>query len=163
MRPGAKHPILAIRRAETEHLVASLHLRVVRDPTNSDPRFRRNRVRHELLPLATEISGRDLVPLLCRQAALLADDATLLSTLAAAIDATSVDELAVAPRPLARRALRRWLRTVTPDGQPPDAASLERIFEVVAGRYVGAEMAGGTRIRRSKGRLYAEPKHPRAQ
>jgi hypothetical protein len=24
-------------------------------------------------------------------------------------------------------------------------------------------MAGGTRIRRSKGRLYAEPKHPRAQ
>jgi tRNA(Ile)-lysidine synthase len=158
MQPGPQHPILGIRRAETEQLVTSLHLHVVRDPTNFDPRFRRNRVRHELLPLANEISGRDLVPLLCRQAALLADDAALLSALATEIDPMSVDEVAAASRPLARRALRRWLRTMMPDGQPPDAAALERLFAVVGGRHVAAEVAGGTRIRRSKGRLFAEPR-----
>ena len=81
MRPGPQHPILAIRRFETEALVDSLHLEVVRDPMNDDPRFRRNRVRHELLPLASEIAGRDVVALLCRQATLLADDAGLLTDL----------------------------------------------------------------------------------
>ncbi len=157
MRPGPQHPLLAIRRAETERLVASLRLRVVRDPTNSDPRFRRNRVRHELLPLAAEIAGRDLVPLLCRQAALLADDAEFLMALAAEIEPTSVRDLASAPRPLARRALRRWLRTMTPGSQPPDAAALDRLFEVVSGRHLATEVAGGTRIRRSRGRLLADP------
>jgi tRNA(Ile)-lysidine synthase len=157
MRPGPQHPILAIRRFETEELVESLHLEVVRDPTNEDPRFRRNRVRHELLPLATEIAGRDMVALLCRQAALLADDAAMLGTLAVTIDPTSVPELAGAPIAVARRALRTWLRTMTPDGQPPDAAALERIFDVVSGEHVAAEVVGGTRVRRSKGRLFADP------
>jgi tRNA(Ile)-lysidine synthase len=160
MKPGPQHPILGVRRAETERLVASLNLPVIRDPTNADRRFRRNRVRHELLPLAAEIAGRDLVPLLCRQAALLADDAALLSAMADDIDPTSVRDLASVPRPIARRALRRWLRTMMPGGQPPDAATLERLFEVVGGQHVAAEVAGGTRIRRSKGRLFAEP--PRA-
>ena len=39
-----------------------------RDPSNDDPRFVRNRVRHELLPLCSEIAGRDVVPVLARQA-----------------------------------------------------------------------------------------------
>ena len=103
MRPGRQHPILAIRRFETEELVQSLHLEVVRDPTNDDPRFRRNRVRHELLPLATEIAGRDVVALLCRQAALLADDAGLLADLASTIDPTSVPQLAAAPIAIRRQ------------------------------------------------------------
>jgi tRNA(Ile)-lysidine synthase len=162
MRPGPQHPILAIRRFETEELVESLHLEVVRDPTNDDLRFRRNRVRHELLPLANEIAGRDVVALLCRQAALLADDAGMLAELASTIDPTSVPELAAAPLAIARRALRGWLRTMTPDGQPPDAAALERIFDVVSGEHVAAEVVGGTRIRRSKGRLFADPVRPRS-
>jgi tRNA(Ile)-lysidine synthase len=157
MRPGPRHPILAIRRFETEKLVDSLHLAVVRDPTNGDPRFRRNRVRHELVPLASEIAGRDLVALLCRQASLLADDAEFLDTLSAAIDPTSVPQLEGAPVALARRSLRAWLKTMTPDGQPPDAAALERVLQVVSGDYVAAEVVGGTRVRRSKGHLYADP------
>ena len=53
------------------------------DPSNGDPRFRRNRVRAEVLPLLSEVAGRDLVPVLARQAALLADDAGLLEALSA--------------------------------------------------------------------------------
>jgi tRNA(Ile)-lysidine synthase len=161
MRPGPQHPILAIRRFETEELVESLHLAVVRDPTNDDPRFRRNRVRHELLPLASEIAGRDVVALLCRQASLIADDADFIATLSAAIDPTSVPDVAGAPVAVARRTLRAWLRTMTPDGQPPDAATLDRIFQVVSGERVAAEVAGGTRVRRSRGRLYADPPRSR--
>jgi tRNA(Ile)-lysidine synthase len=134
---GAKHPILAIRRARPKRSSSrSLLARSSATRRTTTPRFRRNRVRHELLPLAAEISGRDLVPLLCRQATLLADDAALLADLAARSTRPRSTNSQPAPRPLAvgRRALRGWLRTMTPDGQPPDAAALERIFDVVSGR-----------------------------
>lgn len=156
MEKGPTHPILAIRREETERLVASMRLDVVRDPSNADPRFRRNRVRHELVPLASAIAARDIVPILCRQAGLLADDAALLEALAADLDPVLTDEVSSAPRPLARRALRRWLRAILPDGQPPDAATLQRVLEVATGEHLAAEITGGARIRRSHGRLIAD-------
>ena len=156
MKPGPTHPILALRRVETERLVASVNLEVVRDPSNSDSRFRRNRVRHELLPLAAEIAGRDLVPILCRQALLLRDDQRLLEELSFGIDPTVANELTSAPLPLGRRSLRRWLRSISPDGQPPDAAALQRVLGVASGEWLAAQISGGARIRRSKGRLLVE-------
>ncbi len=42
-------PLLAVRRAETRALCEALGLRPVEDPSNRDPRFRRNRVRPNLL------------------------------------------------------------------------------------------------------------------
>jgi tRNA(Ile)-lysidine synthase len=156
MRPGILHPILALRRDETERLVASANFDVVRDPSNDDARFLRNRVRRELLPLASEIAGRDLVPILCRQALLLRDDQDFLEELSSKLDPTIASDVANAPLPIARRSLRRWLRLVTPEGQPPDAAALRRVLGVAAGERVAAQISGGARIRRSKGRLLAE-------
>ena len=83
MRAGGRHPILGLRRAETHELCAQLGLDPVQDPTNRDPAHLRNRVRHELLPVLCELAGRDVVPILARQARLMADDATLLDDLAA--------------------------------------------------------------------------------
>ena len=57
-----------------------------------------------------------------------------------------------APLPLARRAVRRWLR----DGHPPDAASVERVMAVARGEAVGTEIVGGARVRRSGGRLHLD-------
>ncbi len=116
MRPGPRHPILGLRRAETHSLCSALGLRPVTDLTNSDPAYLRNRVRHELLPMLCEMAGRDVVPILARQARLLAEDAALLGELAAAIDPADARRLAKAPGPLARRAVREWLR----EGHPPD-------------------------------------------
>ena len=50
----------------------------VEDPSNADPRHRRNRVRHEVLPLLDDVAERDVVPVLARQAGLLREVADLL-------------------------------------------------------------------------------------
>ena len=112
MEPGARHPLLALRRRETHALCVAAGLVPVCDPSNADPSFVRNRVRHELVPLCADVAGRDPVPLLARQAAVLRDEVALMETLAldALPDAADAKAVARAPRPLARRALRRWLR-----------------------------------------------------
>ena len=61
-RDAARRPLLRLRRAETAALCAAAGLEPVDDPTNDDPRFRRNRVRHEVLPLLDDIAERDVVP-----------------------------------------------------------------------------------------------------
>ena len=149
MRPGPTKPLLALRRAETVALCSALQLAVVDDPSNTDPRHLRNRVRHELLPQLAEMAGRDLVPVLTRQADLAREDSDLLDTLAALIDPTDAKALAAAPLPLARRAVRRWLTTA----HPPDAASVERVLAVAAGSAGAAEVAGGRRVERHRQRL----------
>lgn len=150
------HPLLRVRRTETHALCGELDLTPVHDPTNADPRFRRNRVRAEVLPLLDDVAERDVVPLLCRLAELARDDVDLLDHLAGALDATDARSLAAAPPPLARRAVRGWLRDLQPDGHPPDAASVERVLAVAAGDAVGTQVAGGTRIRRRQQRLRAD-------
>ena len=94
MHTGTRHPILAVRRAETGELCRRLDLVPVRDPTNEDRRFLRNRVRHELLPLCSEIAGRDVVPVLARQAGLMAADAELLDAVAGLIEPEDAAALA---------------------------------------------------------------------
>ena len=66
----------------------------------------RNRVRHELLPLANEIAGRDVTPILTRTADLLRDEAQLLDELAAGLDPTDA------------RAHRRGPDRARPPGAP---------------------------------------------
>jgi tRNA(Ile)-lysidine synthase len=155
MRDGTRvrRPLLDLRRAETHELCAALDLHPVDDPSNADLRFRRNRVRHQLLPLLGALGERDAVPILARQAEFLADDAALLESLAAELDPTDVAVLAAAPLSLTRRALRRWLRDGA-EQHPPSAAELERVLDVVGGRAVACEVSGGRRVWRSRGRLY---------
>jgi len=149
MAPGPTKPILALRRAETVAVCEAEGLRYVHDPTNSEPRFRRNRVRHELLPLMEAIAGRDLVPVLARQAELLRDEAELLEELAAVIDPHDAAALRSAPEPLARRAVRALLRAE----HPPTAAEVERVLEVARLETKACEVEGGRRVSRSQGRL----------
>lgn len=155
--PGPTHPILALRRRDTEAVCAQLGLTVAIDPTNRDPRFRRNRIRHELLPLLDEIAERDVTVLIDRTAALLRDDDRLLTQLADAIDPTDAAALAAAPRPLAARAIRRWLDR---DGYPPDAAGIARVLAVAAGESTACEITGRGRIERRDGRLVLFPTGP---
>jgi len=151
MAPG-RHPLLGLRRAETRALCTAVGVTWVEDPSNADPRFRRNRVRAELLPLLESIAARDVVAVLVRQASLLRDEADLLDSLAAALDPTDAKVLAAAPVALARRAVRRWL---TGD-HPPDLATVERVLAVARGEVRATEVGDGRRVARSSGRLRLE-------
>jgi tRNA(Ile)-lysidine synthase len=159
MEPGARHPILGLRRHETHALCAAVGLVPVCDESNVDPAFVRNRIRHELLPLCTAVAGRDPIPLLARQAGVLRDEVALLDSLATERLPDPADARAVAgaPRPLARRALRRWLREAGDDQHPPSLAEVDRTLAVAAGSAVGTELSGGRRVRRTGGRLRVEP------
>lgn len=146
------HPLLDLRRRDTHAICDELGLHPVHDESNADPRFRRNRVRHEVLPLLDDVAGRDVVPLLCRLADLARADGDLLEELSAPLDPVDARALAGAPIPLARRAIRRWLRPHL-GGHPPDAGAVERILAVARGDAVGAEVAGGIALRRTGQRL----------
>ena len=149
MRPEG-HPILALRRRETEAVCAAEGLAPVVDPSNADPAHRRNRVRHELLPLLNDIAQRDVVAVLARQAALLRDEAGALD--AVTVDPTDAAALAAAPPALARRAVRRWL---TGD-HPPDSATVERVLEVARKQAKAADVGGGRRVLRTRNLLRLE-------
>lgn len=151
MRAGTRHPVLALRRSETVALCAQLGLQPVVDPSNDDPRFLRNRIRGELLPLCSALAGRDLVPVLARQAELLAGDAEVLAALSHLVDPADARAVADVPEPVGRRAVRSWLRG---DAEhPPSLAAVERVLDVARGRARATELPGGARVSRSGGRL----------
>ena len=155
MRAGPGHPLLDLRRAETTALCRHLGLDPVHDPSNDDPRFLRNRIRGQLLPLCSEVAGRDVVPILARQAGVLAGDAEVLEAVASLVDPADAAALAAAPTAVARRAVRTWL---TGDGDhPPPLDAVERVLEVARKERRAAEVPGSRRVARSNGRLSATP------
>ncbi|MEX1006513.1 MAG: tRNA lysidine(34) synthetase TilS [Acidimicrobiia bacterium] len=148
-------PLLGFRRAETSALCAALGLPVLHDPMNDDEAFRRVAVRRRVLPMLSDVAGRDLVPVLARQAELLREESAFLDELAQAAwpgaDGTSARALAALSPVLARRAVRQWLGP-----PPPSSAEVTRVLQVAAGRHRATELSGGRAVRRAAGRLHLE-------
>ncbi len=71
-------PLLAVPRAVVHGYTQALDLPVQPDPSNQDPRFLRNRVRHQLLPLMAQLNPR-VVETLARTARVLAAEAEILA------------------------------------------------------------------------------------
>lgn len=63
-------PLLETRRLEIERHLRQRGLDWVEDPSNRDPRFLRNRIRHEILPFLGEVWGPEIIDSLCRSAAM---------------------------------------------------------------------------------------------
>jgi tRNA(Ile)-lysidine synthase len=156
MRPD-RRPILGLRRAETRAVCAEVGLVPFDDPSNADPRFRRNRIRHEVLPLLAEVSGRDVVPLLVRAAGHQRAVTDLVGDLAAGIDPSDTAVLGQLPEAVATAALRRWWRERTGSAYAPDAAALARVMAVARGVHGATEVTGGWRCERRRGRLWLTP------
>jgi tRNA(Ile)-lysidine synthase len=146
------HPLLALRRHDTELICRHFGIEPLHDPSNDDLALRRNDVRHRLVPLMNEIAQRDVVPLLARTAQLVTEETTTLAQSALPIDPTDCEGLLAAPEPLARRALRRWLS----DPYPPNRAGLDRVWQVVTGQVIGCELTAGRAVRRTNGKLRLE-------
>jgi tRNA(Ile)-lysidine synthase len=145
-------PLLELRRRETEALCEELGFEPVRDPSNDDRAFQRNWVRHDVLPALSEGAGRDLVPVLARQARVLRDESEYLDSLARAVwpadGPRHAEQLASIPPVLARRAVRCWLGP-----PPPSLDEVERVLAVARGERVATEISGGRRVARSRGRI----------
>ncbi len=150
------HPLLGLRRAETVALCAHLGVVPIQDPTNVSPRFTRNRVRHEVLPLLEDVAGRDVVPLLCRLAELAGEDAELIEQIASGLDPTDASAMSTAPVAMASAAFRMWWQRVTSSAYPPDREAIGRVLVVAAGEARACDVARGWRVARSAGRLRLE-------
>ena len=162
MAPEQRRPLLDLRRADTLEVCRLAGLTPILDESNLDPAFRRNRVRHDVLPLLDEVFERDVTPLLCRHADLTREAAEALDAATAYLDPTDGAALVAAPRALARWALRGWItegRGATGRGEryPPDLAAVDRVLAVARGEARAADVGCGWSVRRRAGRLRLEP------
>lgn len=159
-------PLVRVRRAELRAMVVAQGERFTDDETNVDPRFRRNRVRHDVLPLLSAVAERDVVPVLARQAWLIADDQAWLASVVPADEdrLEDADCRALASWDVAR--LRRWLRERLRtaddlgDTHPPTSDEVERAIAVVRGEVTATELTGGRRLSRRLQRLRLEKTDP---
>ena len=128
----AARPLLEASRAETVAFCRALRLRPRQDPMNRDPRFLRNRIRHEVLPFLEKRLDRNVRATLARTADVIRADAEYLEGWADGlargivrvdeseirIAAEALDEL---PAPLAARVVRGALRLAAAAGGEWDA------------------------------------------
>jgi tRNA(Ile)-lysidine synthase len=145
----AVRPLIELSRADTKSFCRALGLRPRADPTNLDPRFLRNRIRSEVLPVLEQRLDRNLRATLARTAEHVRADADYLEALAsdAARRTTEVrDEeirldpsaLASLPGPIAARVVRQALRLAAAMGgewEPQAAAAhIGGVLDLASGR-----------------------------
>ncbi len=167
--PPWARPLLGVRRADTVAACRELGLAPWTDPHNTDPRFRRVRLRTEVLPLLEDVLAGGVAPALARTAAQLREDCDtldaiaddLLRAAATAGGALDVATLAAAPPAVRRRAVRVWL-LAGGVAQLSDAQlrSVDALVDPARWRGQGAiALPGHLEVTRERGRLLIDP-HP---
>ena len=170
LAPPLWRPLLGVRRAALRELLAGAGIPHREDETNADLSARRNRIRHELLPVLERVLGPGAVPALARAARLAADDEEVLEALAAAEEERVVQvrdagvvvldrrALAPLPRALARRILRRCLEGNPADPFRPTASHLEALLRLARAEGPGTrlDLPRGWTARRQAGSLVLE-------
>jgi tRNA(Ile)-lysidine synthase len=135
-------PLLDVRRQEVEASCRALGLRPRRDPTNRDPRYLRNALRHRVIPALERATDRELTPTFARTAALLRADSDLLSRQSEEIANELIDEspdgcslpaaaLLTLPGAIATRVVRRAF-TLADIGWTEE--SIDAVLDLAAGR-----------------------------
>ena len=155
VRPFLHEPPEALQQ-----LVDASEMPVIEDPTNVEPDFTRNRVRHELLPLMEDIAPGSTGRLVALADIAHEDDQALdnvsLLFLDRALDGETLlwESLQGAPQGLRRRVVRHWLLRFA----EVDELSLDRVDAVIdlAARGRGGkevDVGGGWRVNHRSGRL----------
>jgi tRNA(Ile)-lysidine synthase len=109
-------PLLGVRRGVTHAACEELGLSAWQDPHNTDRRFTRTRLRHEVLPLMEEVLGGGVAEALARTATALRADTELIDSLIVQAMTTSATAegldtrmLTALPDPVRRGVIRSWL------------------------------------------------------
>jgi tRNA(Ile)-lysidine synthase len=143
-------PLIGFRRDQLRRLAEGLGLPFVDDPANDDLAFRRNLVRHRVLPdLDAKIDG-DLVEVLGRTARHLAAEDAYIDEIVpqlVLVEDAGASLLAIAPLVtlspvLARRSVRMALRQVHPP-YPGTAREVGVVMSVLSGEKIRGDLSGG--------------------
>jgi len=127
-----RRPFLSLRRADTERICAASGLPWWTDPHNADPGLRRNRLRHEVLPLLEDVLDGGVAEALVRTADQLRADTALLDELAAEVsDPCDVPVLAAMAPALRSRVLRRAALEAGADGSELAAVHVGELDRLV--------------------------------
>ncbi len=160
-------PLLAARRSEIDAYLKSRRLKFREDTSNQSPLHRRNRLRHEALPLLNDICARDVVPQVLRLGALAAQDDDCLRHEAVAflMKAENLNEdrsLPVTPELLAlhpavlSRVFAVWLREVL-ELPGIESAEIEAAMSLLApGGPAKVNLPQDRHLRRKAKRLWVE-------
>lgn len=89
-----RRPLLGLSRTQTEQICRRAGLAYWEDPSNADTGYRRNRIRHRILPFLRQELGEHVPEALARTASLAAADAEALDQWAAAAKAEHGMQLA---------------------------------------------------------------------
>lgn len=154
-------PLLAIWREEIDEYIAAHRLAFREDVSNLDPRFTRNRLRHEIIPALSAAFGRDVRRAIWRAAEILRDEDDFLSTLPAVRhlpEELAVRELQEQPIALQRRRLHRWLRAGGIENVGFE--EVEAVRALLSGPRAKTNLSGGWHARRKAGRVFLQPPPP---
>jgi tRNA(Ile)-lysidine synthase len=141
-------PLLKVRRQEVLDYLAAHHLPYRTDASNDDPRFTRNRVRHELLPLLERDFNPAVREVLLRTAEILRDeDFYLLRHVAQTFymrtsrdDALHVPKLVEFAAAVQRRLIRFWLGGEDESGQRFSFDHIESVRAIASSASPSAEV-----------------------
>ena len=123
-----RRPFLSLRRRDTEQICAAAGLTWWVDPHNSDPAYRRVRIRSEALPVLEDVLGGGVAEALARTADQVRADGAHLDALADAVnDPLAVSTLEALAPVLRSRVLRR---TALAAGADPSALSAAHLAEL---------------------------------
>ena len=127
-----RRPFLGLRRADTERICTASGLTWWTDPHNADRGFRRNRLRHEVLPLLEDVLDGGVAEALARTSDQLRADTALLDGLAAEVaDPNDIPMLAALAPALRSRVLRRAALEAGADGSELAAVHLGELDRLV--------------------------------
>ena len=142
-------PLLGVDRSELRAYLRGARQGWREDASNEDPRHLRNVIRHRVLPLLEEVTGRQVAAPLARTASLLADEEAYWTDLVQAASARCgagpvwrVDPLACEPLALQRRLL---LAALWAAGGGGDFETVERVRALLAVRQGQVEIGKNLR------------------
>jgi tRNA(Ile)-lysidine synthase len=163
-------PLLEVRREEVNGVVQEHNLQFREDTSNASLEHRRNRLRHEALPLLREICQRDVVDIMVRSARFAGRDETFLREYALRLaqqegvwegdDSLSITPALKAAHPaIQARILRHWLvKRLKIKGI--GSHEIEGVLNLLANDGIAkANLPGSAAVRRKAKRLFVEAAH----
>ena len=163
-RGGIIRPLLSVERHEIMDYLTDLDQDFVEDATNADTLFRRNAIRHEVVPLLKE-QNPNLAQTILRQSELLRRDAAYLDTLAKRAFkhlrsdegglCLSVEELGHYDPAMASRIAALAIQAA---GGEAEAVHIEQVLDIAESKDPSAQtMVPGLLVRREYDRLIFAP------